>query len=47
MYRKPEEILSQCRIINDCGHEFIRMKLAVEAVESARLEVAEFFVSLC
>ena len=47
MYRKPEEILSQCRIIHDGGHEFMRRKLAVEAVESARLEVAEFFISLC
>ena len=45
--RTPEEILSQGRIIYEGEHEFIPKKFAVEAVEAARLEVAEFFVSLC
>ena len=47
MYRTPEEILSQGRIIHEGEHEFMPKKFAVEAVEAARLEVAEFFVSLC
>ena len=46
MYRTPENILSSGKIIYQGEHEFMPKKYAVEAVETARLEVAEFFINL-
>lgn len=43
---KAEKILSYGRVINEGGHDFIPKKFAAEAVEAARLEVAEFLVGL-
>ena len=44
--RTPEEVLSWGRIIYEGDAEFMPKRFAVEAVEAARLEIAEFFVSL-
>ena len=42
----PEEILSWGRVIQDGDIDFVPKKYAKEAIEAARLEVAEFFVGL-
>ena len=46
MINTPEKILSFGRVIREGNYEFIPKKYAIEAVEAARLEVAEFFVNL-
>ena len=42
----PEKILSFGRVIQDGDVEFIPKKFAIEAIESARLEVAEYFINM-
>lgn len=43
---KPEEVLSYGRVIREGDYDFIPKKYAIEAIKAARLEVAEYFVSL-
>lgn len=43
---KTEKILSHGRVINDGGYEFIPKKIAIEAIEAARIEIAESLVNL-
>ena len=46
MLNTPEEILSWGRIIKVDRYDFMPKQYADQAVEAARLEVAEFFVNL-
>lgn len=46
MAKSPEEILSLGRIVKVDRYDFMPKQYAEQAVEAARLEVAEFFVNL-